>query len=79
MLVYFPHENAEHSTVLLVYDPFSPSASPSPVDKEKSLGEIAKEILKMAKDAADVASVTIPVEQKWHDAVVGRNGTTLNA
>lgn len=79
VLVYFPPEEAEQSLVLLVYDPFSPSASPSPLDKAQKLEEVEKELLKMAREAADVKSQTITVEKKWHDAVIGRNGTTLNA
>jgi hypothetical protein len=62
-----------------VYDPTSPSASPSPVEKTKNVGEAEKELLKWAKDAADVKSQTISVEKKWHSAVIGRGGTTLNA
>lgn len=79
VLVYFPPESAEQSLVLLVYDPFSPNASPSPLDKAQKLDEVEKELLKWAKDAADVKSQNILVEKKWHEAVVGRNGTTLNA
>ena len=77
--VWFPPESAEQSAILLVYDPLSPSASPSPVEKEKHLDEVASELLKMAKDAADVKSELISVEKRWHDAVVGKDGTTLNA
>lgn len=77
--VFFPPESAEQSQVLLVYDPSSPSASPLPVEKEKHLEEVAQELLKMAKEAADVKSQTIPVEKRWHEAVVGKGGTTLNA
>ncbi|KAJ7595029.1 hypothetical protein C8J56DRAFT_1123796 [Mycena floridula] len=77
--VYFPPEAAEHSTVLLVYDPFSPNASPSPDEKQQHLEDVSKELLKIAKDAADVKSETVPVEKRWHDAVVGHGGTTLNA
>ncbi|KAH7925953.1 hypothetical protein BV22DRAFT_1064054 [Leucogyrophana mollusca] len=77
--VFFPPESAEQSSVLLVYDPLSPSASPSPVEKEKHLDEVSQELLKLAKDAADVKSETIIVEKQWHEAVVGRGGTTLNA
>lgn len=79
VLVFFPPESAEQSLVLLVYDPFSPSASPSPIDKAQKLEEVEKELLKMAGEAADVKTQSIAVEKKWHDAVVGRNGTTLNA
>lgn len=72
-------ESEERSSILLVYDPTSPSASPSPVEKTKNVEEVEKELLKWAKDAADVKSQTISVEKKWHSAVVGRGGTTLNA
>ncbi|KII92894.1 hypothetical protein PLICRDRAFT_172925 [Plicaturopsis crispa FD-325 SS-3] len=77
--VFFPPESAEKSAILLVYDPFSPSASPSPADKEQHLDDVSKELLKLAKDAADVKSETLTVEKKWHEAVVGSNRTTLNA
>lgn len=79
MLLFFPPESEEQSSVLLVYDPTSPSASPSPVEKSKNVEEAEKELLKWAKDAADVKSHVIPVEKKWHSAVIGKGGTTLNA
>lgn len=75
----FPPESLEQSSLLLVYDPTSPSASPSPLDKSKHLEDVADEILKMAKAAADVKSQLVEVEKKWHSAVIGRSGTTLNA
>ncbi|KAH7913169.1 hypothetical protein BJ138DRAFT_1171481 [Hygrophoropsis aurantiaca] len=77
--VFFPPETAEQSAVLLVYDPLSPSASPSPLEKEKHLDEVSQELLKLAKDAADVKSETIAVEKQWHEAVLGKGRTTLNA
>lgn len=77
--VYFPFESEEQSSVLLVYDPFSPNASPSPEEKKKHLEEISKELLKFAKDVADVKSQIIIVEKRWHEAVVGEGRTTLNA
>ena len=79
MQVFFPPESAEQSSVLLVYDPFSASASPSPVEKERHLQEVSRDLLKLAKDAADVKSETIHVETRWHEAVKGQGGTTLNA
>ncbi|KAF8070641.1 hypothetical protein FPV67DRAFT_1779960 [Lyophyllum atratum] len=78
-LGYLPNEAAEQSTVVLIYDPLTPSASPSPDDKKKHLDDVEKEVLKLAKDAADVKSETVAVETRWHDAVVGQGGTTLNA
>ncbi|KAG5638880.1 hypothetical protein H0H81_009183 [Sphagnurus paluster] len=79
VLVIFPPEASEQSTVVLVYDPASPSASLNPEDKKKHLDDVEKEVLKFAKDAADVKSEKVPVEARWHDAVVGHGGTTLNA
>ncbi|PCH43786.1 SCP160 protein [Wolfiporia cocos MD-104 SS10] len=79
VLVFFPPESAEQSSVLLVYDPTTPNASPSPGEKAKDLEDVEKELLKMARDAADVKTQTLTVEKKWHDAVVGNGGTTLNA
>ncbi|KIL65972.1 hypothetical protein M378DRAFT_10544 [Amanita muscaria Koide BX008] len=79
VVVFFPSESSEQSTVLLVYDPQSPSASPSPDDKKKHLEDVEKELLRMEKEAADVDSQVIPVEKRWHEAVLGPNGTTLNA
>ena len=77
--VFFPNETDEWSYVLLVYDPLSPNASFSPDKKKEELAGIEKELQKMAKDAADVKSQTIVVEKRWHDSIVGQNGTTLNA
>jgi len=79
VLLFFPTESEEQSSVLLVYDPTSPSASPSPVEKAKNVEEAEKELIKWAKDAADVKSQVIAVEKKWHSAVIGKGGTTLNA
>ncbi|KAK7472678.1 hypothetical protein VKT23_000791 [Stygiomarasmius scandens] len=77
--VYFPPESDENSSVLLVYDPLSASYSPSPDEKSRNLEEVAKELLKLAKDAADVKSETFEVDKRWHEAVIGEGGTTLNA
>lgn len=77
--MFFPPESAEQSSILLVYDPLSPSASPSPIEKQQHLEDVSKDLLKLAKDAADVKSETIDVDARWHDAVKGQGGTTLNA
>lgn len=79
VIVFFPPESTERSSVLIVYDPTSPTASPSPVEKTKHLEDVENELLKLARDAADVKSQAITVDKKWHDAIVGKSGTTLNA
>ncbi|KAF8160830.1 SCP160 protein [Crassisporium funariophilum] len=79
--VYFPLETSESSHVLLVYDPMTLGASPSPSpdEKKKHLDDVEKEILKLARDAADVKTEVVSVEKRWHESVVGWGGTTLNA
>ena len=77
--LYFPDESKEESSVLLVYELSTSSASQSPVEKAKSIAEVEKELLKLARDAADVKSELVPVESKWHGYVAGKDGTTLNA
>ena len=67
--VYFPSETSESSNVLLVYDPFAPGASFIPNEKKKHLDVVEKELLKMAKDAADVKTESFSVEKRWHDTV----------
>jgi hypothetical protein len=79
VLVYFPLESLESSQILLVYDPLSSATSATPDEKKKHLDDVETEILKLAKDAADVKTEVVPVEKRWHDAVVGKGGTTLNA
>ena len=69
--VYFPSEASESSDVLLVYDPFSPGASFIPAEKKKHLDVVEKELLKMAKDAADVKTELFSVDKRWHDTVNG--------
>ncbi|KAI0321166.1 hypothetical protein OF83DRAFT_1168679 [Amylostereum chailletii] len=79
VIMFFTLEADEQSSVLLVYDPTSPSASPSPIEKAKHLEDVEKELAKFARDAADVKTETVAVSKKWHDAIVGKGGTTLNA
>ncbi|THG99164.1 hypothetical protein EW145_g7314 [Phellinidium pouzarii] len=77
--LFFPDEASEESSILLVYDPTSPTASRNPIEKGTHLDEVGKELLKLARDAADVKSELVPVEAKWHSYVAGKDGTTLNA
>lgn len=77
--VYFPDESAESSNVLLVYDPSTPNASIFPDEKKKHLDEVEKEIVKWTNEIASVKTEVVPVEKRWHEAVVGHGGTTLNA
>ena len=63
-----------------MYDPTTANAAGvSPVDKTKHIEEVEKDLLKMAQEAADVVSEVMPVDKKWHAAIAGRDGTTLNA
>lgn len=64
-----------------MHDPLnlSPAAPLSPAQKQAHLDEVQKELLKLAADAADVKTELIVIEAKWHSAIVGKAGTTLNA
>lgn len=42
------------------------------------MDDVANEVFKMAKEATNVKSELISVEKKWHSAVIGRSGATLN-
>ena len=77
--MFFPPESSESSKVLFVYDPLSSAASLSPDEKKTHLDHVEAEMLKLVKDAADVKTEIVSVEKRWHDAVVGKGGTTLNA
>ena len=72
--IFWPAENAESSKVLIVYEPTADQK-----DKAASLDEVQKELLKFAKEVADVKTEVIEVDEKWHSAIKGTNGTTLNA
>jgi hypothetical protein len=63
----------------LVYDTFSSNAYPSPDEKSKHLEDVTKELTKMAKEAGMVKTQSVTVEKRWHEAVLGKDGTTLNA
>ncbi|KZS98452.1 hypothetical protein SISNIDRAFT_481189 [Sistotremastrum niveocremeum HHB9708] len=73
--VYFPDGKLEKDAILLVYDPLS-SREGSATD---SLELVEKEILAFAKEAGSIKHELVPVDRKWHDAVAGKDGTTLNA
>ncbi|KAI6110629.1 hypothetical protein EDD16DRAFT_1239358 [Pisolithus croceorrhizus] len=76
--VFFPPESTQQSSVLLVYDPFSPRASPSPVEKEKHLDEVSQALLEMAKEVADIKTEVLPIEKRWHKALIGKDGNILD-
>ena len=69
----------ELSQVLLVHDPMTPAAAVPLDEKIKHLDIVEKELVKLARDIADVKTVFLPVEKRWHEAVLGQGRTTLNA
>lgn len=67
------------SRVLLVYDPMTSATAISSNEKQKRLDDVDRELSKLAREAADVKTEVIIVEKRWHDAVLGKGRTTLNA
>ncbi len=64
---------------MLVYDPHSPNATKNPAQTGHHLDQVKQELLKFGQEVADIKSEVIPVDKKWHEAVSGRDGITLNA
>jgi hypothetical protein len=75
-LVYIPPEIETDSNILLVYDPL---ASQPVKNKQAVLAEIEAEILGHVTGLGQIKTETVSVERKWHDAVTGKNRSTLNA
>ncbi len=48
-------------------------------EKKKHLDDAEKELVKLARDIADVRTQKISVEKCWHEAILGTGRTTLNA
>lgn len=65
--------SAGDSDILLVYVGADSAAA------GKTLQEVREEILKLAKEAADISSTTLNIPAKLHRFIIGPNGTTLNA
>ncbi|KAJ1304542.1 hypothetical protein OPQ81_005683 [Rhizoctonia solani] len=74
--VNFPEESEEKSTVLLVYDL---GKSSSKTEKKKHLDEVERELKKLVAETGSVRSEEITVDKKWHQAIVGKNDSNLNA
>lgn len=75
-LVYFPPESDAHSNILLVYDPLHKQ---NIKQKQAALAEVEKEILELVTSIGPLKTETVSVEKRWHDAVTGKNRSTLNA
>lgn len=78
VLVYFPSEHEHSSQVLLVYDPHGEGVKAIP-EKKKILSEVESEILAVVKTLGEIRIETLTIERKWHDAIKGKNNSTLNA
>lgn len=72
----FPEASEDSSKVLLIYEP---SLTTELDKKTQSLDAVQQELLKLADDSGEFKSQTVIVEKKWHDALRGTDGTTLNA
>ena len=77
VLVYFPSEHEHSSQVLLVYDPHGEGVK-AVSEKKKILSEIEQEILAVVKTLGEIKIEILTIEKKWHDAIKGKNNSTLN-
>ncbi|CAE7078804.1 unnamed protein product [Rhizoctonia solani] len=74
--VHFPEESDEKSTILLVYDLGKTS---SKTEKKKNLDEVERELKKLVAETGNIRSEEVTVDKKWHQAIVGKNDSNLNA
>ncbi|CAE6403126.1 unnamed protein product, partial [Rhizoctonia solani] len=74
--IHFPEESDEKSTVLLVYDLGKNS---SKTEKKKHLDEVERELKKLVAETGNIRSEEITVDKKWHQAIIGKNESNLNA
>ncbi|KAL7415309.1 hypothetical protein BDY24DRAFT_382512 [Mrakia frigida] len=80
--VIFPLESQESSSVVLIYAPADADSTDAKVlesQAKEKLALVKEELLKLAKEAADLKTSTLDVEAKWHRAIIGTGGTNLNA
>ena len=80
--VIFPLESQESSSVVLIYAPADADSTDAKVlesQAKEKLALVKEELLKLAKEAADLKTSTVDVEAKWHRAIIGTGGTNLNA
>ena len=74
--VAFPDSKEESNSILL----FAGLHHTDNVDaKTLSLKKVEREILSCAQECGDLKEQIVVVEKKWHEAVLGAEGTTLNA
>jgi hypothetical protein len=62
--------------VLLVYDLGKNS---SKTEKKKHLDEVERELKKLVAETGNIRSEEITVDKKWHQAIIGKNESNLNA
>jgi hypothetical protein len=80
VMLYFPPESSETSSILLVHDPLNASpAGLSSAQKQSHLDAVQKEVEKLSAESEDVKTVTIEVDSKWHSALLDRKGAILNS
>lgn len=77
-MVYFPPAHEHSSKVLLVYDPLGEGVK-AVSEKKKHLSEVESEILAVVKTLGEIRVETLTIEKKWHNAIKGKNDSTLNA
>lgn len=65
--------DGDERTITLIYVGSAPS------NAYASLAAVKEEILKLAKDAADISTQTLQIPAKLHRYIIGPSGTTLNA
>lgn len=74
--VFFPNNEDMTDAVLLVFDPFVELPTD---EKSKRLEAIQTELVGYTNDCGELKSESISIDKQWHESVLGKDGTTLNA
>lgn len=69
-----PADTPEADVVLLILPPSAQAG-----DVKAKLAEVKAELEKLVKDVSDLKTSTLDVDAKWHRAIIGTGGQTLNA
>ncbi|CAH7666831.1 hypothetical protein BY996DRAFT_4590552 [Phakopsora pachyrhizi] len=79
--IIIPREGDMTNTILLVaVKPIQGKDNQSnEQDTINALDRVKEEILKSVRDLAEISTVELEVDQKFHSHILGPNGTTLNA
>ncbi|KAG8923857.1 hypothetical protein FRC01_012232, partial [Tulasnella sp. 417] len=77
VIVSFPSEGSGFTGLIILHNHNGPNTDS--VSKVRRCNEAAKSVQSLIQTVSDIKSETVTVERKWHPAVTGKNGVTLQS